>query len=148
MYLSKFASAPECAGISPYSHLSAYMARTNVDSMRYMTLVISFMHITWWDVLLQLDNGTNHAQAVHSLNLSSSKKSTAFNNYISNLVIDNSLLTPDIVADIHKHYPAHDSTARGRFHTGDSLHDRAASWYTDEIAVVIQLKSSCSITCL
>jgi len=80
-----------------------------------------------------LNEGTNYAQAVRSLNLSSSEEDTAFDNYISNLVIDNSTLTPDILADIRKYYPPNDPTAGGPFHTGDSLYDRAASWYTDEM---------------
>jgi len=83
--------------------------------------------------LFQLNDGTNYAQAVRSLNLSSSMENIAFDNYISNLVVSNHSLTSDILADIRKYYPANDSTAGGRFHTGDSLYDRAASWYTDEM---------------
>jgi hypothetical protein len=85
------------------------------------------------DCSSQLNEGTNYAQVVRSLNLSSSEEDAAFNDYMSHLVIDNSTLTPDILADIRKHYPANDSAAGGRFHTGDSLYDRAASWYTDEM---------------
>jgi hypothetical protein len=84
-------------------------------------------------ILFQLNEGTNYAQSVRTLNLSSNKEEAAFDNYISRLVIDNSTLTSGILADIRKHYPANDLTAGGPFHTGDSLYDRAASWYTDEM---------------
>ena len=84
-------------------------------------------------VFLQLNEGTNYAQSIRSLNLSSSEETTAFDKYIYDLVIDNGSISPDILADIRKYYPANDSMAGGKFHTGDSLFDRAASWYTDEM---------------
>jgi len=102
-----------------------YLGGTNVGSLKCPTLIIALTHI---NILFQLNEGTNYAQTVRSLNLSSSKENTAFDNYIRDLVIDNSTLTPDILTDIRKYYPANDSTAGGPFHTGDSLYDRAASW--------------------
>jgi hypothetical protein len=104
-----------------------YLGGTNVSSLKHT------ISLTLNNTLFQLNEGTNYAQAVRSLNLSSSEEDTAFDNYISNLVIDNSTLTPDILADIRKYYPPNDPTAGGPFHTGDSLYDRAASWYTDEM---------------
>ena len=55
----------------------------------------------------------------------------AFDTFISQIVFDNSTLTPEILMDIRRQYPANDPTAGGPFHTGDSLYDRASSWYTD-----------------
>ena len=49
------------------------------------------------------------------------------------LLVDNSTLTPDVVANIDALYPVNDSTYGGPWHTGDMLYDRAETWYTDEV---------------
>ena len=47
------------------------------------------------------------------------------------MIVDNSTLTPNVVAGIDEFYPVNDSTYGGPWHTGDMLYDRAESWYTD-----------------
>ena len=57
----------------------------------------------------------------------------AFDNFIGNLILDKNTLSAETLAGIHELYPANDPTAGGPFHTGDSLFDRAESWYTDNM---------------
>ena len=57
----------------------------------------------------------------------------AFNFFIGQLILDNRTLTPGVLSEIDTLYPANDPTAGGPFHTGDSLFDRAESWYTDNM---------------
>ncbi len=57
----------------------------------------------------------------------------AFNFFIGQLILDNTTLTSDVLGEIDTLYPANDPTAGGPFHTGDSLFDRAESWYTDNM---------------
>lgn len=57
----------------------------------------------------------------------------AFDFFIGQLILDNSTLTQDVLNTITTLYPANDPTAGGPFHTGDSLFDRAESWYTDNM---------------
>lgn len=51
-------------------------------------------------------------------------------NFIDRLAIDNSTYTSDVFDGIHSHFPADDSSLGAPFNTGDSLFDRAESWYT------------------
>lgn len=92
---------------------------------------ISFTYVYYH--FLQLNDGTNYAQSVRLLNLTSSDEDAAFDNYTLNLFVDNRTITPYVLTGIRKNYPANDSTAGAPFNTGDSLYDRAASWYTDEM---------------
>ncbi|KAF9223918.1 alpha beta-hydrolase [Gyrodon lividus] len=80
-----------------------------------------------------LNEGTTYSQAVYNLSLSSSEQTAAFNSWMSKLLVDNSTLTPNIVAGIDAFFPVNDSTYGGAWHTGDMLFDRAESWYTDNM---------------
>ena len=57
----------------------------------------------------------------------------AFDQFIGNLILDNRTLTTDVLDKFHELYPANDSSLGGPFNTGDSLFDRAAAWYTDNM---------------
>ncbi len=57
----------------------------------------------------------------------------AFNFFIGQLILEKTTLTSDVLGEIDTLYPANDPTAGGPFHTGDSLFDRAESWYTDNM---------------
>ena len=54
-----------------------------------------------------------------------------FDEFISKLVLDKSTLTTDVLTEIKKLYPANDPSQGGPYHTGNSLFDRTAAWYTD-----------------
>lgn len=56
-----------------------------------------------------------------------------FDAYIGELLVDNRTLTQDVLDQFHALYPENSSANGGRFNTGDSLFDRAAAWYTDEM---------------
>lgn len=56
-----------------------------------------------------------------------------FDAYIGELLVDNRTLMQDVLEQFHALYPANSSVNGGRFNTGDSLFDRAAAWYTDEM---------------
>ncbi|OBZ79051.1 Lipase 3 [Grifola frondosa] len=51
----------------------------------------------------------------------------------SDLLIDPSTVTSDVLDTINAFYPANDSSLGGAFNTGDSLFDRAEAWYTDNM---------------
>jgi len=78
-----------------------------------------------------LNEGTRYSQALYNLSLPPSEQTSAFNNWMYELVVDNSTLTPNVVAGIDDFFPVNDSTYGGPWHTGDMLYDRAESWYTD-----------------
>ncbi|KAF8123482.1 alpha beta-hydrolase [Boletus edulis] len=80
-----------------------------------------------------VNEGTRFSQALYNLSLPPSEQTSAFNDWMSKLVVDNSTLTPDILAGIDAFYPVNDNTYGGPWHTGDMLYDRAESWYTDEM---------------
>lgn len=62
-----------------------------------------------------------------------SAEDEALNNFIGRLLIDNSTLTTDVLSHIDELWPANDPLLGAPFNTGDSLFDRAAAWYTDEM---------------
>ncbi|KAH0832898.1 Alpha/Beta hydrolase protein [Lanmaoa asiatica] len=80
-----------------------------------------------------LNEGTLFSQTLYNLSLPPSEQTSAFNNWMYKLIVDNSTLTPNIVAGIDNLFPVNDSTYGGAWHTGDMLYDRAESWYTDNM---------------
>lgn len=48
-------------------------------------------------------------------------------------MIDNSTLTSDVINTFITDFPANDPTLGAPFNTGDSLFDRGAAWYTDQM---------------
>jgi len=65
--------------------------------------------------------------------MSVADENTRFDQFIGQLILDNTTLTQDVLDEIHQLYPANDSSLGGRFNTGDSLFDRAEAWYTDNM---------------
>jgi hypothetical protein len=65
--------------------------------------------------------------------MSGAEEDARLDQFIGDLILDNRTLTPDVLDEIHRLYPANDSSLGGRFNTGDSLFDRAAAWYTDNM---------------
>jgi len=80
-----------------------------------------------------LNEGTTFSSTVLGLGLSGTAQTDAFKNFIGHLVIDNSTLTNDVVNEFVELFPANDPSLGAPFNTGDSLFDRAATWYTDQM---------------
>ncbi|KAL4251537.1 Carboxylic ester hydrolase [Abortiporus biennis] len=80
-----------------------------------------------------LNEGTTFSQAVRNLSTPPAEEDAAFDNFIRHLLIDPSTVTTDVLQTIHTLFPANDSSLGGPFNTGDSLFDRAAAWYTDNM---------------
>lgn len=57
----------------------------------------------------------------------------AFDKFIGDLILDNRTLTSATLSTIHALYPANDPANGAPFNTGNSLFDRAAAWYTDNM---------------
>lgn len=85
------------------------------------------------NVIPQLNEGTSFSDSIRNLRLTGDAESAAFDNYVGHLVIDNSTLTPDVYDEIRRLYPANDASEGAPFNTGDSLFDRGAAWYTDQM---------------
>ncbi|KDR78805.1 hypothetical protein GALMADRAFT_64548 [Galerina marginata CBS 339.88] len=80
-----------------------------------------------------LNEGTTFSTTMLGRGLSGTAETDAFKTFISNLVIDNSTLTSDVINEFMSLFPANDPSLGGAFNTGDSLFDRAAAWYTDQM---------------
>ncbi|KAG9314836.1 alpha beta-hydrolase [Chiua virens] len=78
-----------------------------------------------------VNEGTFVSQTIYGLNLSPSEQNAAFHRWISQTMVDNSTLTPNVIAGIDVVFPVNDSTYGGAWHTGDMLYDRTETWYTD-----------------
>ena len=55
------------------------------------------------------------------------------NEFIGDLLLDNSTLTSDTLDRIDELYPANDTSLDAPFNTGDSLFDRASAFYGDNM---------------
>lgn len=80
---------------------------------------------------MQLNEGTVFSQSLINVSHPGMTEDQALNSFIGQLLLDNTTLTSDVLGTFDTLFPANDPTAGGPFHTGDSLFDRAASWYTD-----------------
>ncbi|CAK5269297.1 unnamed protein product [Mycena citricolor] len=89
-----------------------------------------FLHLPYLSGT-NLNEGTLISAAVQGLGLSGAAENEAFRQFIGHLVIDNSTLTPDVYDKFLANWPANDRSLGAPFNTGDSLFDRAESWYTD-----------------
>lgn len=89
--------------------------------------------------LFKINEGTIFAPSVENLRLPSVAAQTeAFQNFVGHLVIDNSTITPDVLLEFDRLYPANDPAEGAPFNTGDSLFDRAAAWYTDQMFLSVR----------
>ncbi|KAF9007551.1 alpha/beta-hydrolase [Cyathus striatus] len=111
--------------VGPTGSLITEVASTRIKSG-------NFLHLPWLGGT-NLNEGTTFSGSVANLRLSGAKEDAAFDNFVNNLLIDNSTLTPDVLAEFRTLFPANDSAQGTPFNTGDSLFDRAAAWYGDEM---------------
>ncbi|KAK7686724.1 hypothetical protein QCA50_010324 [Cerrena zonata] len=80
-----------------------------------------------------VNEGTIFSTSLLNLNVAPEEEDGAFDNFIKALLIDPSTVTNSTLSRIHELYPAN-STQNGAPHaTGNSLFDRAAAWYTDNM---------------
>jgi carboxylesterase type B len=80
-----------------------------------------------------LNEGDTFSVSLVGMGLRGRAEDTAFKNFVRDLLIDNSTLTSDVLSTTVKLWPANDTTLGAPFNTGDSLYDRGAAWYTDNI---------------
>lgn len=80
-----------------------------------------------------MNEGNTFSGTLRGLKLSADAENAAFVNFIGHCMIDNSTLTADVVAQTEQLFPANDPSLGAPFNTGDSLFDRAAAWYTDNM---------------
>ncbi|KAL0571661.1 hypothetical protein V5O48_010301 [Marasmius crinis-equi] len=81
-----------------------------------------------------VNEGATYATDLRSRNLTGAAQEAAFDNYINRLhIIDNSSITQATLQEIHRLWAENDTTLGAPFNQGDSLYDRAAAWYRDEM---------------
>ncbi|KAI9463333.1 alpha/beta-hydrolase [Lactarius psammicola] len=78
-----------------------------------------------------LNEGTSFSTTLFGLGLSGRAEDAAFGQFVRASQIDESKITQDTLNDILELYPA--NTKQLPFSTGDSLFDRAAAWYGDNM---------------
>jgi carboxylesterase type B len=78
-----------------------------------------------------LNEGTSFSTTLFGLGLSGRAENVAFEQFVRASQIDESKVTQDVLDDILELYPA--NTQQLPFSTGDSLFDRAAAWYGDNM---------------
>ncbi|KAF5392359.1 hypothetical protein D9757_001582 [Collybiopsis confluens] len=91
-----------------------------------------FLHVPYL-AGTNVNEGTTFSTSVMGLNLTGAAQDQAFTNFVGHLVIDNSTITSDVYSKILELWPANDPLLGSPFNTGDSLFDRAESWYTDQM---------------
>jgi len=80
-----------------------------------------------------LNEGTIFSHSTLGVPHTPDQEDALFDNFIGNLILDNTTLTSDVLDKIHQLYPANDSTLDAPFNSGDSLFDRSAAWYGDNM---------------
>ena len=66
------------------------------------------------------------------------EQDAAFDNYVRNLVIDNTTITQDVLDRFKELFPENDRTLGAPFNTGDPLFDRGEAWYTVEMFLSVR----------
>ncbi|KAA1469629.1 alpha/beta-hydrolase [Dentipellis sp. KUC8613] len=79
------------------------------------------------------NEGTIFAENLENQGLVGAAQDTALQQYVNNTLIDASPVTSDVLNTIVDLYRANDSTLGAPFNTGDSLFDRGAAWYGDNM---------------
>jgi hypothetical protein len=82
---------------------------------------------------LQVNEGNGFTISLLGQNLTGKAQAAAFDTLVRELVIDNSTVTQDVLDRLKAFFPANDPTLGAPFNTGDSLFDRVAAYYTDEM---------------
>jgi len=70
--------------------------------------------------------------------LTGKAQGAAFDNYVRELVIDNTTITQDVLDRFKELFPANDPTLGAPFNTGDSLFDRGEAWYTVQMFLSVR----------
>jgi hypothetical protein len=78
----------------------------------------------------QLNEGATFSETLLGLNLSGTAETARFDEFIKASVINEALITDDVLNTVHAFYPA--NTELLAFSTGDSLFDRASAHYGDQ----------------
>jgi hypothetical protein len=82
---------------------------------------------------VQLNEGNTFSQSVLGVSHAPVQEDALFDQFIGHLILDNTTLTQSTLDTIHQLYPANDSSLGAPFNTGDSLFDRSAAWYGDNM---------------
>ncbi|KAL5503975.1 hypothetical protein ACEPAH_8047 [Sanghuangporus vaninii] len=80
-----------------------------------------------------LNEGTIFSTSLIILTHPGMTEDGVFDNFIGDLLLDNRTLTRDVLDRINQLYPANDPANNAPFNTGDSLFDRAAAFYADNM---------------
>ena len=62
----------------------------------------------------------------------------AFDDFVRELVIDNTTITQDVLDRFKELFPTNDPTLGAPFNTGDSLFDRSEAWYTVQMFLSVR----------
>lgn len=77
-----------------------------------------------------MNEGTLVSAVLRNLGLTDQAQDTAFDDFVRNVVIDNTTITQNVLNRFKDLFPANDPTLGMPFNTGDSLFDRGEAWYT------------------
>lgn len=80
-----------------------------------------------------VNEGKSFASTLQNRGLVGAAEDDAFDEYIGRLLIDDTTLTSEVLDDVREIWAANDTSLGAPFNSGDSLFDRAAAWYTDEM---------------
>jgi len=80
-----------------------------------------------------VNEGNTFSTSLRGMQLSATDEDAALDNFIGHLVIDNSTITADVFTEMDQLFPRDDPLLGAPFNTGDSLFDRGAAWYTDNM---------------
>ncbi|KAF8529673.1 alpha/beta-hydrolase [Hysterangium stoloniferum] len=81
-----------------------------------------------------LNDGTIFSQSVFGLSaMNATVEQDRFDQFIAANFPNELSLSTDVLDELHKLYPANDSSLGGRFNTRDSLYDRCSAWFTDQM---------------
>ncbi|THH09024.1 hypothetical protein EW145_g2302 [Phellinidium pouzarii] len=92
----------------------------------------NFLHVPFL-AGTNLNEGTTFSVTLLNLSHPGISENEVFDTFIGDLILDNRTLTQDVLGTFNAFFPANDSSLGGPFNTGDSLFDRAAAWYTDNM---------------
>ena len=81
----------------------------------------------------KLNEGKTFSETLLGISHPGRSEAQVLNEFIGDLLLDNSTLTSDTLDRIDELYPANDTSLDAPFNTGDSLFDRASAFYGDNM---------------